>query len=58
MQSCQNLITLKLQIALNRRMYDSGRISRDMYLKANDILLNRLTNCKDHAIIYLNDMLF
>jgi len=35
-------ITIKLQIALNKRMYDIGSISYDLYSKTNQILIAKL----------------
>ena len=37
-------ITLKLQMRLNKRMYETGGISHNMYAKANEALLARLTD--------------
>ena len=49
---------INLQIGLNRKMYESGKISHDMYSKTNEILLSRLTNAEDCDIITLNDVKF
>ena len=35
---------IKLQIGLNKRMYDTGKISYTMYSRANEILQGRLTD--------------
>ena len=44
MNICANPITIRLQIALNKRMYDVGNISYGMYSQTNEILVSRLTN--------------
>ena len=44
-------LTIKLQIALNRKMYEQKRISYNIYSSANEILNNRLTNSNESDII-------
>ena len=51
MEDYSDRITVTLQIALNKRMYEAGRIDYDTYSRANEILISRLTSCKDNAII-------
>ncbi len=35
-------VIIKLQMALNSRMYKIGAISYDMYYKTNEILISRI----------------
>ena len=55
MQNNMTQVKIKLQIGLNQRLYDSGKISYDMYSKANEILISRLTQSKNCDIITLNE---
>jgi len=50
-----NPVTIKLQMGLNRRMYETGKIPYDLYSKTNEILIGRLTNAEEHDIITLNE---
>jgi len=56
MKNSLNPITIKLQMGLNQRMYDKGKISYDMYSQTNDILISRLTQAERCDIITLNEM--
>ena len=51
MQNNMTQVKIKLQIGLNQRLYDSGKISYDMYSKANEILISRLASCKDYRAL-------
>jgi|GEM_PF-3081948 len=46
---------IKLQMGLNKRMYESGKITYKMYSRANEILISRLTSCEERDIIVLNE---
>ena len=37
-----DMVTVRLQIVLNKRIYEMRRIAYDRYQKANDILLSKL----------------
>jgi hypothetical protein len=50
-----NPITIKLQMALNKRMYDKGKISYDLYSQTNNILISRLTKIGNSGIITLSE---
>lgn len=43
--------TIKIQLALNRRMYDTKKISYNMYSHVNDILISRLTVAEECGTI-------
>lgn len=45
------LAAIKIQIALNRRMYDRKKISYNMYSRVNDILISRLTVSEERDTI-------
>ena len=49
-----NPVTVKIQMGLNQRMYDSGKISYAMYSRTNEILISRLTQLENNATIILN----
>jgi hypothetical protein len=49
-------ITVEIQINMNRRMFEKGRISFEIYKKANDILLNKLTEQQRIDRISYNEM--
>jgi hypothetical protein len=51
-----NPITIKLQISLNRRMYERAKISYNTYSKTNEILISRLTSSEEYSIITHNEM--
>ena len=55
MQNNFNPVTIKLQMGLNQRMYDIGKITYEMFSKANEILISRLQLCNDYDIITLNE---
>ena len=55
MQNIFNPVTIKLQMGLNQRMYDAGKISYEIFSKANEILISRLQLCSDCDIISLNE---
>jgi hypothetical protein len=55
MKNNLNPITIKLQMGLNQKMYANGKISYDMYSKANEILISRLTESERCDIISLNE---
>ena len=46
-----NPTIVKLQIVLNKRMYENGKISYDIYSLTNEILSSKLTYNYDDAII-------
>ena len=43
MENILDVVTIKLQIALNKKMYENGKITHDVYSKVNNILILRLT---------------
>ena len=51
MSMCNEEITLRLQIALNKKMLDTGRIPYDLYSKANGTLIYKLTDFDKDGII-------
>ena len=55
MQNNFNPVTIKLQMGLNQRVYDIGKITYEMFSKANEILISRLQLCNDYDIITLNE---
>jgi len=55
MNNKSNFIIIKLQMGLNQKMYDIGKISYEMFSKANEILISRLQSCNDYSIITLNE---
>ena len=48
-------ITIKLQMGLNKRMYDNKKISYAMFSKTNEILISRLTQAENYDSITLNE---
>ena len=54
MQQNFNSIIIKLQMGLNQRMYDTGKISYNIFSQTNEILISRLTQLEKNAIIILN----
>jgi len=50
-----NAVTIKLQMGLNQRMYDNGKIPYDLYSKTNEILISRLTNAERCDTISLSE---
>ena len=51
MKDYSDRIIIRMQIALNKRMYEAGRIGYDVYWRANEVLAGRLTSCADGDII-------
>ena len=49
-------VSVSLQIALNKRMYELGKIPYDTYSRVNEILNYRLTYCNVDGIITCNEM--
>lgn len=43
-------------MGLNKRMYENGKISYNMYSQTNEILISRLTAAERCDIITLNDV--
>jgi len=50
-------ITVRMQIVLNKRLYETRQISRDTYTAANDILTARLTKAAGCGIVSQGEML-
>ena len=52
MENSDSYATITMQMALNKKMYETGRVSHDTYAKANEILIFRLTSAgyKDKII--------
>jgi len=53
MQNNINPITIKIQMGLNKKLYDIGKISYEMFSKTNEILISRLNIYNDRDIINL-----
>ena len=51
-----NLVTIETQLFLNRRMYESGKISFNMFTQAQNILNSQLTEQQRIHRISLNEM--
>ena len=46
-EDVKNIAKIKIQIALNKKMYEIGKITYDIYSKVNEILVSRLTKETD-----------
>jgi hypothetical protein len=57
MDTYLNSITIKMQIVLNKRMYELKKISYDTYSKANEVLVSRLIKFGDNDIIAHSEMI-
>ena len=44
-------ITLKLQMSLNKRMFETGRIPYALYSKANEVLSGKLTDSLENGMM-------
>ena len=54
MKPCNGFTFVKLQIALNKRMYEIGKIPYNTYSQANEILNSKLIYSFDDDIINHN----
>ena len=54
LQNNLNQAKVKMQIIMNKRMYENGKISYATYSRANEILISRLTSHNDCDIITLS----
>ena len=50
-------ITVKMQQLLNKRLYETRKISRNAYTAANDVLTARLTNAAGCGIVSHTEMI-
>ena len=57
MQATMDDIKIHLQIGLNKRMYEIGKIPYEMYSKANEILISRLQSRGKCDIITSEEMI-
>ena len=51
MEKQSEIITIKMQMILNKRLYETKQIPQKAYAAANDILTARLTKAKEYAIV-------
>ena len=51
MENAGDYATITMQMALNKKMYETGRVNHDTYSRANEILTSRLTSAKNNDII-------
>ena len=51
MDNYKDLTTIKLQMALNRKMYEQGCVPYDVYERAKEILICKLTSANEYDII-------
>ena len=57
MEKQPELITIKMQMILNKRLHETKQIPQKAYSAANDILTARLTKAKEYAMVSPSEML-
>jgi hypothetical protein len=56
MEKQPEILTVKMQMILNKRLCEMKQIPRNVYTEANELLFSRLTKCKECSIISHTEM--